>query len=360
MTKYILHIEGVSKSFGDFLAVDNFSLDIEEGELVTLLGPSGCGKTTLLRMIAGFEVADSGKILIEGQDMKHIPAYHRPVNMVFQRYSLFPHLNVFENIAFGLRLKRLPDSQISEKVESMLDLVQLPGFGDRQVTKLSGGESQRVALARALIMEPKVLLLDEPLGALDLKIRKEMEIELKRIHLELGATFLYVTHDQGEAMTISDRIVIMNKGKIVQVGSPPEIYSHPVDTFCASFVGESNLYKTSVIGVEPGIAVVGLGEERICARSQPNIQTGQECSVLIRPEVLSVYQVGQTGVNENELQGEIIDTIFLGSSVYYHVDIGAPSLLIVEEHMKESQHIFKRTESVIVGWSTNDTLLLRE
>jgi spermidine/putrescine transport system ATP-binding protein len=358
MTNYILSIQNVTRSFGDFIAIDQFSLDIEEGELVTLLGPSGCGKTTLLRIIAGFEVADSGKILLEGRDMHHVPAYQRPVNMVFQKYSLFPHLNVFENIAFGLRLKRLPHSQIAEKVQSMLELVRLPGFEYREVAKLSGGELQRIALARALIMDPKVLLLDEPLGALDLMIRKEMEIELKRIHVKLGATFLYVTHDQEEAMTVSDRIVIMKRGKIVQLGTPSEIYTTPINTFCASFVGESNLFQARIVGMDFGTATVTIGDVRINARVHPDIQVDQECNVLIRPEVISVYQERQIGMSENELYGDIVDTIFLGSSVFYHVDVKAPSLLVVEEHVKGGYYIFQREERVIVGWSANDTLLL--
>ncbi len=360
MPEYIMRIDGVTKRFGDTVAVADFSLEIKEGELVTLLGPSGCGKTTLLRMIAGFEEPTSGTIEIAGRNVLVVPPHQRPVNMVFQKYALFPHLDAFENIAFGLRLKRLPEDEVKRKVAAMLELVRLPGFGQRKVTQLSGGEAQRVALARALIMDPQVLLLDEPLGALDLKIRQQMEIELKRIHVELGATFLYVTHDQGEAMTIADRIVIMNQGHIVQVGTPEEIYTNPNCIFCAGFVGESNILVGEVRELTPRGAVVDLHGIGVQARCGEGLETEQEVSVLIRPEVLSIDDVSETGQYENMVEGRVTDTIFLGSSVFYHIDVGVLITLVAEEHVKKGLRIFHRDEIVSVGWSGHDTLILTE
>jgi spermidine/putrescine transport system ATP-binding protein len=358
MTKHILRIAAVTKRFGDALAVDQVSLGIEEGELVTLLGPSGCGKTTLLRMIAGFEEPTLGTIEIAGQSMLGVPPHRRPVNMVFQRYALFPHLDVFENLAFGLRLKRMPGDEIKEKVVAMLDLVELPGFAHRRVTQLSGGEAQRVALARALIMGPKVLLLDEPLGALDLKIRKEMQVELKRIHVELGATFLYVTHDQEEAMTISDRIVIMNKGRIVQVGTPQEVYTDPNCTFCGSFVGEANILPGRVVALTSTGAEVDLGIARVQGRCCTDLQVGQEVNVLIRPEVLAVGDASDTRQYQNVLTGQVIDTVFLGSAVYYRIDAGAPVTLLAEAHVKEGMRLLRRHDNVSLGWAARDTLIM--
>ena len=358
MTKHILRIDSVTRRFGDVLAVDKVSLAIDEGDLVTLLGPSGCGKTTLLRMIAGFEEPTSGLIEIAGHDMLGVPPHRRPVNMVFQRYALFPHLDVMENVAFGLRLRKLPGDRIQKKVLAMLELVRLPGFAHRRVTQLSGGEAQRVALARALIMDPKVLLLDEPLGALDLKIRKQMEIELKRIHGELGATFLYVTHDQEEAMTISDRIVIMNRGRIVQIGTPQEIYSNPSCAFCAGFVGESNILPGQIVELTATGALVDMGVARVQARCGADLASGQEVDVLIRPEVLSVVDASDGGRYQNVLDGKIADTIFLGSSVYYRIDVGVPVTLLAEAHVKEGLRLFQRDDAVALGWSAHDTLIM--
>ena len=359
MGRHILQIDRVTKRFGDMLAVDDVSLAIEEGELVTLLGPSGCGKTTLLRMVAGFEEPTSGRIEIAGQSMFGVPPHRRPVNMVFQRYALFPHLNVFDNVAFGLRLKRVPAVEIEARVTAMLELVRLPGFAKRKVTALSGGEAQRVALARALIMQPQVLLLDEPLGALDLKIRKEMEIELKRIHAELGATFLYVTHDQEEAMTISDRVVIMSAGRIVQVGTPQEVYTNPSCTFCASFVGESNILRGRVLQSTPTGAIVDLAGARVQARCCTPVEAPEEVDVLIRPEVLSVSEPESALEHQNRLAGTVVDTVFLGSFVHYRIDVGLSVTLLAEAHVKEGQRIFRRHDAVSVGWAVHDTLILR-
>src|SRR5574338_449601 len=254
--------EGVSRHFGDVRAVDNVSLEIRDGEFFSMLGPSGSGKTTCLRLIAGFERPDSGKILLYGQDVSRLPPYERPVNTVFQDYALFPHMTVGDNIAYGLMLKKVPREERIKRVDEMLDLVRLPGLFHRKPSQLSGGQRQRVALARALINRPKVLLLDEPLGALDLKLRQQMQIELKALQRKLGITFIFVTHDQEEALTMSARIAVFNEGRIEQIGTPAEMYEHPATPFVAGFVGVSNL-----IGGELAKQITG-SEERFSVRPE--------------------------------------------------------------------------------------------
>ncbi|MCX4384619.1 MAG: ABC transporter ATP-binding protein, partial [Clostridia bacterium] len=266
MGEHIIELKGVTKYYNDNLVLDNVSFYVNKGEFITFLGPSGCGKTTTLRMIAGFDIPTSGEILLAGKDISKLPANKRPVNTVFQRYALFPHLNVYENIAFGLKCKRvlntyenakgekytkkqrLSKAEIAEKVKKALEIVDLEGFEKRSVTTLSGGQQQRVAIARAIVNEPEILLLDEPLGALDLKMRKEMQIELKEMHRRLGITFIYVTHDQEEALTMSDTIVVMADGIVQQIGTPAAIYNEPANTFVADFIGESNILNGTVVG----------------------------------------------------------------------------------------------------------------
>ena len=241
MSNHAVELVNVNKKFGDNVVLDDINLYIRDKEFLTLLGPSGCGKTTTLRLIGGFETPTSGKILFEGKDISNVPAYERNINTVFQKYALFPNMNVYENIAFGLRIKKMSESVINEKVKEMLRLVNLKGFEKRSILSLSGGQQQRIAIARALVNEPKVLLLDEPLGALDLQLRKDMQVELKNIQKRVGITFVYVTHDQEEALTMSDTIVVMNDGKIQQIGTPIDIYNEPKNAFIASFIGESNI-----------------------------------------------------------------------------------------------------------------------
>ncbi|MCG8615313.1 MAG: ATP-binding cassette domain-containing protein, partial [Desulfobacterales bacterium] len=242
MSKPIVSFQSVTKVFDHQTVVDNISLDIHRGEFLTLLGPSGCGKTTMLRMIAGLETCDTGRVVINGVISNDIPAAERDVNTVFQSYALFPHMTVYQNIAFGLSLKGRPEAEIREKVEAALAMVKLAGFGERRIQRLSGGQQQRVAIARAIVNEPLILLLDEPLSALDHKLRKEMRLELRQLHRKLGITFVFVTHDQEEALTMSDRIVVMNNGKIEQIGNPKEIYEEPANLFVADFIGESNFF----------------------------------------------------------------------------------------------------------------------
>src|SRR5437667_2778337 len=266
---------GVSKRFGTHAAVDDVSLEIGEGEFFSLLGPSGCGKTTTLRMVAAFELPDTGRIVMQGRDVTEVRANRRPVNMVFQQYALFPHMSVYDNVAFGLRVKHVPRAEHRGRVHEMLRVVSLEGFDRRRARQLSGGQQQRVALARALVNRPAALLLDEPLGALDVKLRKQMQLELKRIQTELGTTFVYVTHDQEEALAMSDRIAVMNGGRVEQVGSPREIYEHPSTAFVADFIGSLNAIELRVEELVGGYAVLRLGEtERIVVRVGSDARTG--------------------------------------------------------------------------------------
>lgn len=243
MGKKLIELKHISKSFGSLKALDDFNLSIDENEFLTLLGPSGCGKTTCLRLIGGFETADEGSIIFDGSIINDLEPNQRQINTCFQKYALFPHLNVFENIAFGLRIKKLPQTEIKERVDNVLKLVKLTGYEERSISTLSGGQQQRIAIARAIVNRPKVLLLDEPLGALDLKLRQEMQYELKEMQRELGITFVYVTHDQEEALTMSDTIVIMNEGRILQIGTPEDIYNEPKNRFVANFIGDSNIFE---------------------------------------------------------------------------------------------------------------------
>ena len=259
-TKVLLRLEGLVKSFGSVVVLNGIDLAIDRAEFLTFLGPSGCGKTTTLRIIAGFEQPDAGRLLLQGKDMAGLPPYKRDIHTVFQHYALFPHYNVFENVAFGLRIGRIPEAEITTRVREALSLVKLSGFEPRRTTSLSGGQMQRIALARALVGRPAMLLLDEPLGALDLKLRKEMQLELKGMQRKLGITFVYVTHDQEEAMTMSDRIAVFNRGVIEQLGTPEEIYERPRTAFVADFIGAANVLEASLLGVEAGKIRVRLRE----------------------------------------------------------------------------------------------------
>src|SRR5438874_2573563 len=282
-------LDGVSKRFGTHPAVDDVTLEIGEGEFFSLLGPSGCGKTTTLRMVAGFELPDAGRIVLKGSDVTEVPANRRPVNMVFQQYALFPHMSVYDNVAFGLKVKRVPRAEHRERVQEMLRVVSLEGLDRRRARQLSGGQQQRVALARALVNRPAALLLDEPLGALDVKLRKQMQLELKRIQTELGTTFVYVTHDQEEALAMSDRIAVMNGGRVEQVGSPREIYEHPSTAFVADFIGSLNAIELKVEELVGGYAVMRLGDsERIVVRVGAGHRTGESLRVAVRPERVQI------------------------------------------------------------------------
>lgn len=299
----------VTKSFGGVTAVNSVSLDVEAGEFLTLLGPSGCGKTTLMRMIAGFEDPTSGRILIDQSDVTHAPPEARPSNMVFQRYALFPHLSVAENIAYGLVAKGMEQKEIRRRVSAALELVHMQDFASRSVRQLSGGQSQRVALARALVNEPKVLLLDEPLSALDLQLRNHMQVELRSIHRQLGTTFLFVTHDQGEALAMSTRIAVMNQGRIVQLGTPTDVYRKPATRFVAGFVGESSLIPATVKEAAPDRVLIELtGGCIVSLPRQEGMPSNSQALLMLRPEAVKIAGLGQA-----RLSGKLRDVIFIGS-----------------------------------------------
>jgi spermidine/putrescine transport system ATP-binding protein len=310
-----VRLQGVTKAFGDFIAVHDIDLDIGQGEFFTLLGPSGCGKTTTLRMIAGFAEPTSGAVLIDGQDVVDLPAHKRPTNTVFQSYALFPHLTAAENVAFGLRRKKVPKEEINRRVETELERVGIARWGNRRPAQLSGGQQQRVALARALVNLPKVLLLDEPLGALDLKLRKGLQIQLKQIQRDVGISFVYVTHDQEEALTMSDRIAVMNAGRIEQMGDPEEVYERPATTFVAGFIGVSNLM--------PGVATAVSGD-RIQVKLDSGVEldapangvaSGERVHAVVRPEKLRIDATNGSGPDVGpSVEGIVEASVYLGTA----------------------------------------------
>ncbi|WP_428032124.1 ABC transporter ATP-binding protein [Ancylobacter sp.] len=359
-TPNIVELYGVTKAFGALTVLHDIDLTIKEGEILTLLGPSGCGKTTLMRIIAGFEPTTHGRVMIEGADVSYLPPDRRPVNMVFQRYALFPHLDVFDNVAFGLRLKKWPKARIREAVQHMLHLVQLDEYGNRWIHELSGGQAQRVALARALVNAPKVLLLDEPLAALDLKIRHHMLAELKRIHQETGTTFIYVTHDQDEATILSDRIVLMNKGCIEQLGTPEEMYAHPGSLFCARFLGETNILTGPVSACASGLAHVAIGAGTVTVPHNGSaVAVGQNVSLAIRPEALQVRRRAGAAdaVPDNALDGVVEDVVFMGSRVVYSIRTPVETLKFQETRSVDGT-MLARGEEVRASWRPEAAVLL--
>ena len=342
MAEHIIELQNVTKYYDDTLVLENVNLYVNKGEFITFLGPSGCGKTTTLRMIAGFDTPSAGKILLHGKDISSLPPNKRPVNTVFQRYALFPHLNVFENIAFGLKCKRvlntyendrgkrytkkekLSKQQIESKVKKALELVDLEGFEKRSISTLSGGQQQRVAIARAIVNEPEILLLDEPLGALDLKMRKEMQIELKEIHRRLGITFIYVTHDQEEALTMSDTIVVMADGVVQQIGTPLGIYNEPANTFVADFIGESNIFNGTVIGER---------KVKFCGKTFDCVdvfEQNEPVDVVVRPE-----DVVMCAPEDGKLQGKVISVVFKGIHYEITAQIGKYEIVIQSTDKRE-------------------------
>jgi spermidine/putrescine transport system ATP-binding protein len=310
-----VRLDGVSKHFGDLVAVRDLDLDIGRGEFFTLLGPSGCGKTTTLRMVAGFEDPTAGRVLIDGQDVVGLPSYRRPTNTVFQSYALFPHLNVRENVAFGLRRKKVAKDEIERRVTAELERVRLAAEIDRRPNQLSGGQQQRVALARALVNLPKVLLLDEPLGALDLKLRKGLQIELKRIQREVGITFVYVTHDQEEALTMSDRIAVMSNGVVEQVDTPESVYERPRTRFVAGFIGVSNLMPATVTSASGGRGTVRLDSGPELETAVDGIPAGERCHAVVRPEKLLIAHASEaTADGQASVEGVVEASVYLGTS----------------------------------------------
>ncbi len=324
MKKPIIQIENLSKTFGDHEALNNINLTIFDGEFLTLLGPSGCGKTTLLRILAGFEAPDAGKILLNGENITQTPPEHRHVNMVFQNYALFPHMSVFENVAFGLRCQKVPEKEIEKRVAEVLDIVHLGSFATRKPENLSGGQQQRVALARAVVNRPLVLLLDEPFSALDYSLRKRMRVELQQLQRELGITFIFVTHDQEEALSLSDRIVILNQGNIEQVDSARQVYEEPKNLFAAKFIGEANIFDVVVLSSDEDTMHVNIENKPFKLMNKLDAKAGDKFHVIIRPEDLQVWDVTEVNQYEDKLPGIVEQVIYKGSTVdlIIHLDSG--------------------------------------
>jgi spermidine/putrescine transport system ATP-binding protein len=353
-----LVLDGLTKRFGSFVAVDDLDLTVPQGAFFALLGPSGCGKTTTLRMVAGLEDPSAGTITLGDGDITHLKPYRRPVNTVFQSYALFPHLTIFENVAFGLRRQGRKD--VKAAVDDMLELVELGEYTGRRPTQLSGGQQQRVALARALINRPQVLLLDEPLGALDLKLRRQMQIELKRIQTEVGITFVHVTHDQEEAMTMADTVAVMNAGVIEQMGSPMDLYEHPRTTFVANFLGQSNLIRGTVDGVDPDDVRVGVGNARLHAPRRRSGSEDGDVWVGIRPEKVFLAQAGtDPGDGSNVLRdGVVTDVSFIGVSTQYLARMPWGQELTVFEQNTGARERFRPGDRVDLHWMPDHTFLL--
>jgi spermidine/putrescine ABC transporter ATP-binding subunit len=357
-----IRLAGVSKHFGPVVAVDNIDLTISRGEFFSLLGASGCGKTTLLRMLAGFESPTSGEIYIDDAPMSEMAPHHRPTNMVFQNYAIFPHLDVRANIAFGLRVDRLDKAEADRRVDAALELVKLEGFGDRRSTELSGGQRQRVALARALIKRPKVLLLDEPLGALDKKLREEMQLELRALQRSLGITFIFVTHDQEEAMTLSDRIAVMSEGKALQIGAPKALYNRPVSVEVADFIGQMNFLDARVTDMADGQAALdaaGLGKVKAPADAG-FVHKGASVIVAIRPEKLAISREPPAN-GRSAVQGVMKAVAYLGDRSHYYVSVEGsdkPLAVAAQEVGASPGQSLERDAAVWLSWADDALILL--
>jgi len=352
--RFDVELRAVTKRFGSFTAVKDVTLGIRQGEFFSLLGPSGCGKTTNLRMIAGFELPTSGSILLGGQDVIQLPPFKRNVNTVFQNYALFPHLSVAENVAFGLEMKGIAKAEIGKRVTEALEMVRLPDSGSKKPNQLSGGQRQRIALARAIVNRPQVLLLDEPLGALDLKLRKAMQLELKELQRELAITFVFVTHDQEEALVMSDRIGVMDHGVLRQVGTPEEIYDRPADRFVADFIGDTNFLPCQVVEHRNGAAQVQVAGMRMTAASDQQLKAGVEAYLAIRPEKVQLYTSGAArNPNEERFPGVIVEEVFMGTDTRYVVELAPQTQIVVrQQNMNIASSRFALHQKVDVGWET--------
>ena len=352
----LLHIRHLSKSYGDTQILQNINLDIYDGEFLTLLGPSGCGKTTLLRLIDGFELPNAGSLQLEGVDIAGLPAEKRPINTVFQQYALFPHMNVYDNIAYGLKLKGVPKTEIDQRVREALAMVQLDHTINRRPQDLSGGQQQRIAIARAVVNRPKMLLLDEPLSALDAKLREQMQSELKRLQRELGITFVFVTHDQQEALSMSDRIAVMKNGVFQQIDTPIGIYESPANLFTASFIGETNLFKGKVLEVNPATIKVEVVEQndgfhpiRELPRPKFDVQVGQNVNLLLRPEDIRVYYTHEA---HEGLIGNVVDSAYKGSTLDSVIQLKNGNIVKTSEYFNEDDPNFnyKLGQEVRIDW----------
>ncbi|HLE88656.1 MAG TPA: ABC transporter ATP-binding protein [Candidatus Limnocylindria bacterium] len=357
-----VRLDHITKRFHEVVAVDDLSLDIERGEFFSMLGPSGCGKTTTLRMIGGFEESTAGTIYLGDTDVTGLPPFKRDVNTVFQNYALFPHLNVYENVAFGLRRKKTLDADIKSRVAAMLELVELPGYESRKPSQLSGGQQQRVALARALINHPRVLLLDEPLGALDLKLRKQMQLELKRIQTEVGITFIYVTHDQEEAMTMSDRIAVMRAGRIEQLGNPEELYERPRTSFVAGFLGVSNLLEGEVAGRDGELVTVRMADGALLRAPGDGVASSGPVRIGVRPEKLRVDAGAEAGASNgmNALTGTVLDSSYIGVSTQYLVQTEGHRLVVYAQNIDTAgaAELLADGQRVRLTWKPQHTFVI--
>ena len=362
---YAIEMRDVVKRFGEVNAVDHVSMEIRDGEFFSMLGPSGCGKTTSLRMIAGFEYPTSGDIFLNGVPIGNTPPFRRNVNTVFQSYALFPHMSVAENVAFGLEMKKVPRAEIAKRVDEALDMVRLGGFGARRPRQLSGGQQQRVALARALVNRPDVLLLDEPLGALDLKLRKEMQLELKGLQERVGITFIFVTHDQEEALTMSDRIAVMSAGKVLQFGTPTEIYERPNCRFVADFIGESNFVRGRVAAIDAGAVTVS-ESSGLTLRGQlvQPVQLGDEVYVSVRPEKARLSVQQPTGTPANIFPVTVDRVSYIGSDTRIMVHLGQDRLFNIWEQNTRStvdrDAYWQRGEQGYLWWPVENALVLKD
>jgi spermidine/putrescine ABC transporter ATP-binding subunit len=351
-------LDHVSKRFASFAAVDDVSLSITAGEFITLLGPSGSGKTTMLLMIAGFEDPSAGEILIDSRSIVAIPPYRRNIGMVFQSYALFPHMTVAENVGFALRQRGLPRPAVAERVAQALDVVRLADYGSRYPRQLSGGQQQRVALARAIIFRPRVLLMDEPLSALDRQLREELQLEIKRLHRRLGMTFIYVTHDQREALVMSDRIAVVNRGRIEQAGNPIDLYDRPANRFVASFIGESNLLEGTVCGFEADHILVRLEQTVTRAVGRDRPQLGTPVALVVRPEKMSFRDAEDVSSGEvNSISGRVCELTFVGDAHRYVVETESGVLVTVKQQHRHALRPRALSEQVVIEWHVQDTLI---
>lgn len=353
-------LERVTKKFSDTVAVDDFSLEVEHGEFLCLLGPSGCGKTTLLRMLAGLEEPTEGIIYLKGEVVNGVPAYDRDAAMVFQDWALFPHKNVYENIAFGLRMKGVAAEESRKKVAEYLDLVQLPGLENRMPAQLSGGMQQRVALARALIVEPAVLLMDEPLSNLDLKLRQQMRVEIRQIQRRLSITTIFVTHDQMEALELSDRLAVVNRGHIEQVGPPMEVYEAPRSTFVADFLGESNFLEGSITTVNPSTILTTSSGLSMAVRGNSRLEEGAAARLSIRPQLIGISPKGDGPPIHNVFSGRVALQTYLGSVIRYHVDLDDGTRMLVDRQVTPGETLFPVGDEVTIHWPVEASVCFKD
>ncbi len=356
----IIELKALSKAYGEQQALKSLDLEIQNGEFLTLLGPSGCGKTTLLRILSGFERPESGQILLNGKDITKLPPEQRHLNLVFQNYALFPHMNVFENIAFGLQCQKLPKQEIKERVETMMQRVQITEFSERKPHQLSGGQQQRVAIARAAVNEPLVLLLDEPFSALDYHLRKNMRIELKSLQRRLKITFIFVTHDQEEALSMSDRVVVMNHGKIEQIGKPRDVYEEPSNLFVAKFIGEVNIFNTSVLNVLEDKIEVEIAGDRLRFKNPQQFSKGDRINILFRPEDIEVFGANEIEDTGHLLHGHVSEVIYKGSTVDLVIQLENSEKIFATQFFDEANENldYEIGEHVLIVWKPGWEVIL--